>query len=277
MTASDFIINVTESDFEYEVLAYSQQTPVVVDFWATWCGPCKTLGPMLERLAEEAQGNFRLAKVNVDENTNLAIRYGVRSIPAVKAFRNGEMVSEFIGLQPEPRLREFLRVLAPAKSDLILEKANSLLGLRQPKSAELAFREVLDDAPGSPAALLGLAKALLLQGRSNEAGLALLDFPASRELSKVELLRPLVETMNRLETGEGLSDNPLDAAFENAIRLIKRGNVEAALDGLLDILRQDKRYRNGLAREVFVAVLELMGEENPSTREYRNELAAVLF
>jgi putative thioredoxin len=277
MSASDFIINVTESDFEYEVLAYSQQTPVVVDFWATWCGPCKTLGPMLERLAEEAQGNFRLAKVNVDENTNLAIRYGVRSIPAVKAFRNGEMVSEFIGLQPEPRLREFLGVLAPAKSDLILEKANSLLGLRQPKSAELAFREVLDDVPGSPAALLGLAKALLLQGRSNEAGLVLLDFPASRELSKVELLRPLVEAMNRLENGEGLSDDPLYAAFENALRLIKRGNVEAALDGLLDVIRQDKRYRNGLARQVFVAVLELMGEENPSTREYRNELAAVLF
>jgi putative thioredoxin len=277
MSASDFIINVTESDFEYEVLAYSQQTPVVVDFWATWCGPCKTLGPMLERLAEEAQGNFRLAKVNVDENTNLAIRYGVRSIPAVKAFRNGEMVSEFIGLQPEPRLREFLGVLAPAKSDLILEKANSLLGLRQPKSAELAFREVLDDVPGSPAALLGLAKALLLQGRSNEAGLVLLDFPASRELSKVELLRSLVEAMNRLENGEGLSDDPLYAAFENALRLIKRGNVEAALDGLLDVIRQDKRYRNGLARQVFVAVLELMGEENPSTREYRNELAAVLF
>ena len=108
MMASGYIITVTEADFEYEVVAFSQQLPVVVDFWAEWCVPCKTLGPLLEKLADEAQGSFRLAKVDVDSSPNLALRYGVRSIPNVKAFRDGQVVAEFVGAQPEPRLREFV-------------------------------------------------------------------------------------------------------------------------------------------------------------------------
>jgi len=98
MMASDHIISVTEADFEYEVIAYSKQMPVVVDFWAEWCGPCKTLGPILERLAQEANGAFRLAKVDVDANPNLALRFSVRSIPNVKAFQDGQVVAEFVGM-----------------------------------------------------------------------------------------------------------------------------------------------------------------------------------
>src|SRR4030066_1509623 len=125
--ASEFIKTVTESDFEYEVIAYSNQTPVIVDFWAEWCRPCKTLTPILEKIAEDAGGIFRLAKVNVDENPNLALRFSVRSIPNVKAFRDGQIISEFLGLQPEPRVREFIRNLAPSQIDLLLEKGQSQL------------------------------------------------------------------------------------------------------------------------------------------------------
>jgi putative thioredoxin len=155
MMASDFIIHVTEADFEYQVLAYSAQAPVVVDFWAEWCAPCRTLGPMLENLAREGQGSFRLAKVNVDENQNLALRYAVRSIPAVKAFRNGKMIAELIGLQPEPRLREFIRSIAPSQNDLLVEKANSLLDLLRAQEAEKSFRQVQEKSPENTAALLG--------------------------------------------------------------------------------------------------------------------------
>jgi putative thioredoxin len=277
MMASDFIKNVSEADFEYEVLAYSQQAPVVVDFWAEWCAPCRTLGPMLERLAQEGQGSFRLAKVNVDDNPNLALRYGVHGIPAVKAFREGKMVAEFTGVQPEPRLREFLNALAPSKSDLALEKGNSLLNMRQSRQAESAFRAVIKEFPDSTAAQLGLAKSLLWQGESQESYQILRRFPASREYSASQSLLPLSQALSDLDQNCLKEDDPQDLAFNQALRLVKRGNFEAAMDGLLDVLRENKRYADGRARLILVALFELFGENDPVTRQYRAELASLLF
>ena len=277
--SSNYIINVSESSFEYEVLAYSQQAPVVVDFWAEWCIPCRTLGPLLERLANEAQGSFRLAKVDVDQNQNLALRYAVRSIPAIKAFRNGRMITELVGAQPEGRLREFLRSVAPSQNDLAIEKGFSLLSLGRPQPAEQAFRIVLEGQPEYPPALLGLVKSLLLQGRAGEAQPMLAKFPASREYSSSETLMPLARALVQFEANTALPEpeHSLDPAFQNALRLFQRGNPEAAMDGLLDILREDRRYRNGEARRVLVAILELLGEDSSTARQYRAELATVLF
>jgi putative thioredoxin len=277
MMASDFIIEVSEGDFEYQVLAYSQQIPVVVDFWAEWCIPCRTLGPMLERLAVQAGGAFRLAKVNVDLNPNLAFRYNVRSIPAVKAFRDGKIVSEFMGVQPEPRLREFIRQIAPSPADLTLEKGNSLLQEGEWENAEVTFREALEVNPGSPAGLLGLAKCLLAQGKAYEAQSILDSFPASREYKTADTLKPLADALLRLENGDTDSDDPLEAAYLRSLRLFSRGNSEAALDGMLDILRENKHFREGEVRQVFLGALEVIGLENPLMRQYRQELASVLF
>lgn len=277
MMASDFIVDVSEADFDFEVVAYSQESPVVVDFWATWCAPCRVLGPLLEKLAEEAGGSFRLARVNVDENPNLAKHYQVRNIPNVKAFRDGRIVAEFAGVLPEPRLREFIRSMVPSESDLILAKGLNLLADLQAEEAEQTFRQALIEAPDHPAALLGLAKSLLLQGQGGEGLFILQNFPASPEYNVAEILRPLAVALARLDADQEPSDDPLEAAFDRALRLVKRGNIEAALDGLLDILRQDKRFRNGEPRQVIVALLELLGEANPLTRQYRSELASVLF
>lgn len=276
----NFIIDVSEADFEYEVIAYSQHVPVVVDFWAEWCGPCRTLGPLLEKLAIEGQGNFRLAKVNVDENPNLATRYAVRSIPNVKAFRNGAVIGEFFGAQPEGRLREFLRQVAPTQDDLALEKATSLLDLEKPLEAEPIFRQVLQHMPGNPTALLGLCRSLLWQGQGREALQILEHFPPSREFSTAEILLPLARALAQLESSQAQftgPEDPLDAAYENALRLIRRGNFPAAMDGLLDVLRENKRYREGAARQILVALFAVLGEQNPLTREYRAELASILF
>jgi putative thioredoxin len=276
MKPSDYIIEVTETSFEYDVIAYSRQTPVIVDFWAEWCGPCRSLGPLLERLTQEANGAFRLAKVNVDTNPNLALRFSVRSIPAVKAFRDGHMVSEFVGAQPEDRVREFLRAIAPSQSDLQLEKAFGLAEMQQWANAEAAFRQYLVKNPDYPPALLGLAKTLLVQGKAAEGRKLLTKFPASKEYHSAEKLRPLADALVRLPAADD-SENPLDAAYQRAFNLILRGNLEAAMDGLLDILRQNRNYRNGEPRKVMVGVFEILGENDPATRTYRAELASVLF
>lgn len=278
MMTSEFIIHVTEADFEYEVVNYSQNIPVVVDFWASWCVPCKVLGPELEKLAREGQGSFRLAKVDVDDNPNLARKFNIRSIPAVRAFSQGQIVSEFNGALPAPRLREFIRNLTPSPGDLKLEKGSSLLRLHQWTAAENAFRDYLETAPQNPTGLLGLAKSLLAQGQGQESAFILRDFPASHEFNTAEIIRPLAEALTALERGTlPEEDSTLAAAYRNSLRLAARGNIYAALDGFLDILRQNKRYRNGKARLVTVALLEILGDQDPQTRQYRQELASILF
>ncbi len=278
---NEHIIDVNETDFEYQVLEYSATAPVVVEFWAGWCIPCRTLGPMLEKLAQEAQGSFRLARLDVDANPNLARRFGIRSIPAVKAFRDEQLVAEFTGVRPEPQVRQFLAQLAPDEAALLVEKGNSLMMLEQPAEAEEAYRGALELSPTSDPATLGLARSLLLQGRAGEARLILQSLTTPQSYTAVERLAPLVDAMLKLESHayDGLldSDNPLDTAFLRSLRLVGRGNLPAALDGLLEIVRQDKRYGSGAAHKIILSLLDLLGEAHPDTRAYRAELAQVLF
>jgi len=214
----------------------------------------------------------------VDANPNLALRYSVRSIPTVKAISQGQVVGEFAGLQPELRVREFLARLAPpSESSLMLEKANSLLAEHEWAEAEALFRELEARNQNQPAVLLGLVKALLAQGKSSEALFILNYFPASKEYNTAQILRPLAELMVKREKNELPVETDLDAMFNNAIRLAWRGNHLAAMDGLLDILRQDKRYRGDQARLAFLGILELLGADDPDARQYRNELTMVLF
>jgi putative thioredoxin len=277
MMTTENIIDANELDFEYEVITYSNQMPVIVDFWAEWCGPCKVLGPILEQLTAEGQGSFRLAKVNVDENPNLALRFGVRSIPTVKAFRDGQVVSEFMGAQPESRIREFIKALAPSKTDLILEKAQSQLDSGDWSEAEVNFREFLSNTPDYPPALLGLARSSLLQGQLEETKLIIENFPASKEYNSAMILQPLINSVIRIQGSSHYSDDPLEAAYQNALRLFLLGNYPAMMDGILDVLRQDKHYKDEEARYVLLGLFEALGDNYPLTRQYRNELASVLF
>lgn len=278
MGRSDHILDVDEGTFEAEVLLRSHEVPVVVDFWAAWCGPCRTLSPLLERLTVEAGGAFRLAKVDVDANPNLAARYGVRGIPAVRGFRGGGVVSEFVGAQPEALVRRFLQNLAPSAESVALERARSLLATRHWPEAEQAFRALLDEEDDSPAAALGLLKSLLMQGRGREAEGLLSRFPSGAESAEAEKLRPLAQALSQAEASSAsLPEAPLEAAYLHAGSLIGRGNFPAAMDGLIDVLRQDKHYRKGAPRQVLLGLFMLLGDDDPLTRQYRDELASILF
>lgn len=275
---SENIISVTESDFEFEVIAYSQNTPVVVDFWADWCRPCRTLTPLLEKMAAESNGAFRLAKVDVDANPNLALRCKVRTLPTVVAFSNGEIVGDFAGLQPELRIRDFIeQILPPSPANLMIEKGDSMLADNRLEEAEAAYRDALDVDEEAPGALLGLMKLSLRRGDSATAYQLLRIFPAVKEYNQAEQLQPLIRALDDLKNGMLPQENDLDAAFANSIRLAQRGNLFAALDGLYDVLRQDKHYRKERARTVALSLLELVDPLGSQTLEYRKELTHILF
>lgn len=276
--SANFILDVNEANFEYEVISFSQNTPVVAAFWAAWRQPAQELSALLERLAREAQGAFRLARVDADRNPNLTVRYGVRSLPTVKAFTQGQVVAEFVGLQPEGRVRDFLSsITPPSPFNLALERADGFYHLRQYDQAEKAYRRLLELQPGTPAALLGLARTLLRRGTAPEAFTILKDFPDSRQLVQAELLLPLAERLMDLQAGRLPTEADLDALFTRALQMAQRGNIYAALDGLIELLRQDKRYGSGRARQVALGLIELLGDDDPATRSYRNELASALF
>lgn len=151
MMADANIIDINDESFDYEVVSYSSHTPVVLEFWAPWCIPCRVLSPLLAKLAEEADGAFRLARVNVDEQPKLAERLKVKSVPTVKTFVDGHIVSEFTGVLSEPNLRAFIRRIMPETGDLLLEKGKSLMLLGDLEGAEDALRQYLASNPESPA------------------------------------------------------------------------------------------------------------------------------
>lgn len=275
--SSPHIINVTEANFQYEVIDHSHKIPVVVDFWAEWCVPCKSLDPILRDQAEKAEGEFRLARLNVDENPKISVRFNVSGIPAVKAFREGKIVAEFTGLKPEREVQKFLRRVVPSATDLNLDKGESLLDMERWVDAENAFQQVLEVSPQHPSALIGLAKSLIAQGEIDEVIEILERFPASHEFSAAEKLKPLVQALRQLEAGKARAADSIDATYHHALRLIGLGNIPAAMDGILAVLRQDKHYRDDEAKDVMLGLFEILGNENPVTREYRKELSTILF
>jgi putative thioredoxin len=274
------VIDVDEVDFEEKVLRASHEVPVVVDFWAGWCQPCLILSPMLERLAEEHDGGFVLAKVDVDANPNLSGLFGIQSIPTVKAFRDGQVVSEFVGVQPEEVLRRFVVDLVPSAADELAGRAESARESGDPVEAEDLYRQALSKDPTHERAKLGLAALLAMRGEDQEARGLLAQLPPTegvRQLDAELELRSAARGEDdrdalrvRAENGDG------EAALALATADAAEGDHRAALERSLGLVESGGDQRDG-ARDLMVRIFEALGDEDPLTREFRPRLASALF
>ena len=277
MAAATHVMDVSEATFERDVINASRQKPVVVDFWAPWCGPCRMLGPVLEKLAKEANGAWTLVKLNTDENQGVAMRYGIQGIPAVKAFKDGKVVSEFVGAQPEPQVRQFIQKLVPAPGQQAADAAAKLLADHRWPEAEAAYRRTAA-AQASPAEILGLAKALVAQGKGQEAEQALEKCKGDGEVDTAERLQAAARWLVMAQATDGSAGTTgAEALYLDAGKAALKGDIQGALDGLLSVLRRDKRYAGGEAQRIMLAYFSILGDADPLTREYRTKLAALLF
>lgn len=285
-TINGYMIDVTDQTFAAEVLERSKTVPVVVDFWADWCGPCRMLGPVLEKLAQEYQGQFVLAKIDVDSNPNVSMQFGVRGIPAVKAFFNGQMVNEFTGALPEPQVRQFIDSLVPSQADLLARQAYDWEMSGQLAMAVTNYKAALEERPDHYPAMFGLGRTLLKQGET-EAALALLEkIPAgASERSAADSLivtaefRQFAQDHTEAELRANITANPADIASRYALAslLANEERYGEALDEFLEIVRRDRSYNQDGARKAMLALFNVIGEEHDLVRTYRQKLANVLF
>ncbi len=243
-------IDVTDATFEIEVVERSRALPVVVDFWAEWCGPCRTLTPALEAAEAARGGKVVLAKVDVDANQAISARYGVQGIPAVKAFRDGAVASEFVGAVPKAAVEEFFDALVPSRADELLAAGD-----------ELSLREASELEPRRADIAVALARRRLERGADEEALEALEphggDFAADGVASLIELKRAGVAP----------------SAFE----ALERGDREAALDGLLEAIGEAGEQTREDLRRAIIGILSDGDQADPTAREYRRRLATALY
>ena len=281
--AGSAVIEVNERDFQAQVLDRSKTTPVVVDFWAPWCGPCRTLGPILERLAGEAKGAWVLAKLNVDNNQRLSQTFGVQGIPAVKAFRDGQVVEEFAGAIPESQVRAWLKRFLPAPSDSLVEAA-AALEQHDPSEAAARYRLALGEDPSNMAALFSLGRLLVSQGHP-EGVEALRQVPSGApQYSRARAWLTLADFFEQAgdqapgwlnQLGADKQDDT-ESRYRLAAHMARQGRYADAISQLLAIVERDRAFRDDAARKTLLALFEALGDD-PLVTNGRRRLASALF
>lgn len=289
MSQTPYIFDVTGANFEQLVLENSFHKPVLVDFWAEWCAPCKALMPLLAKITEEYQGELVLAKVNCDIEQDVVARFGVRSLPTVVLFKDGQPVDGFAGAQPESAIRAMLEphVQAPAAPEAdLLETAQTLFGEGRIGEAEALLKQLLTDDNENAAALILYARCLAERGELGEAETVLNAVKGDEHKqalagarAQLTFLRQANDLPEVADLKSRLAQNADDdeAAYQLAIQQLARQQHEAALDGLLKLFVRNRGYAEGLPHKTLLQVFDLLGSDHPLVTTYRRKLYQALY
>jgi putative thioredoxin len=292
--AGDLIKESSEAAFAQDVIEVSQEVPVIVDFWAPWCEPCKQLGPLLEKVVTEANGAVKMVKIDIDQNQNLAQQLRIQSIPAVYAFYQGKPVDAFQGAQPESQIREFVTKLTQTAGteekspvDEALEQAEALIESGQFEQAGAVYSQVVQHAPDNITAKAGLARCCIETG--NTAGAQELvdtlsddermDTAFTSVISALDLAEKAAEAGDLAPLQVAVEANPKDheARYNLALALYAGGQAEAAIDALIEIIRQNRGWNDDAARLELLKLFEAIGPTDPLTMDGRKKLSSILF
>ena len=264
-------------NFEVDVIERSREKPVLVDFWAAWCGPCRVIGPVLERLADQNGDDWELRKLDTEKYPTIARQYRITSIPAVKLFVDGEVKDEFVGALPEQVIVDWLKKTLPSKFREQLKRAEVLLAERNFGEAHYLLSEVLENDPDDQYGIALMAQVELYSDPAKAAETADRIPLGSDRFETAEAIKALSRLFRYVETPDVLDDAPVKQDYLEAIRLLRDGETTAALEAFIDVLRRNRYYDDDGARKAVIAVFKLLGEDHQTTKTYRNPFANVLY
>lgn len=288
---SELIKDSDTKSFMVDVIEASKDVPIVVDFWAPWCEPCKQLGPLLEKVVTAAKGAVRMVKINIDENQALAQQLRIQSIPMVYAFKNGQPADGFSGALPESQIKAFVERLAgpidPAPTEIGIEQAKEALNTGQIELAADIYQQVLAEEPANPDAIAGLARSYISLGQSAAAREVLANVPGEHknhiEINGAEAALSLAEEAGTLgdpadlKAKLGADDNDHASRLDLATVLFLRGQTDEAIQELLHVIRKDREWQDQAARKQLIKFFDALGPTHPGTVAGRRQLSAVLF
>jgi putative thioredoxin len=287
MSESSFVFDADATSFQSLVIDASRRVPVLVDFWAAWCGPCRALGPILEKLADEFQGRFLLVKIDTEQEQEIARQFGIRSLPTVKLFKDGVTVDEFLGAQPESQVRALLERHLSRESDDARAEAKSLREQGQLAQARAVLEQAHVGDPGNQRVIPDLANVLIDLGELDSARNAL-DLVASGTNADLEVRTAI----GRLAFAEVVLTSPGIEALKRAVEINPRdceylyqlgasyigcGEYEAALDQFIEILRIDRGFRDDAGRKGLLSVFGMLGDDHPLVGRYRARMSSWLY
>jgi putative thioredoxin len=278
MDSKPTVYDVNDADFLVKVIEESKQRPVLVDFWAAWCGPCKVFGPTVESVVNSFGGKVALARVNADTNKRIAVEYQVSGIPMVKLFKDGRVVDEFVGVRDGVAIKQFIEQHLTPEYAADVDRANMLLEAGDAKSALEAVKQVFVKAPNDERALLLAASASAVLHDFEGARAYLAKVPEGGPHEEVRRsAKALVELLDQTAVIELQIKSDLDRAYAKALRSIRDGSLEDALETLIGIIGKDRAYRNGSPKELILKIFDVLGRRSEVSDRYRKRLAALLY